>query len=50
MPWTTTPSASPGIGSPKTTIPPAMADTLAAALVRVMTGTAWPFWRPRAEA
>jgi hypothetical protein len=48
--WTTTPSASPGIGSPKTRIPPEIAVTLAAALVIVMTGTASPFWRPRADA
>ena len=31
-------------------IPPLIAVTLAAALVSVMTGTASPFWRPRAEA
>ena len=48
--WTTMPSASPGIGSPKTRMPPEIAVTLAAALVSVMTGTASPFWRPRAEA
>ena len=48
--WTTIPSGSPGIGSPKTRMPPLMAVTLAAALVSVMTGTASPFWRPRADA
>ena len=48
--WMTIPIGSLGIGSPKTRIPPLMADTLAAALVSVMTGTASPFWRPRAEA
>ena len=48
--WMTMPSASPGIGSPNTTNPPVMAETLAAALVSVMTGTASPCWRPRAEA
>ena len=44
------PSGSLASGSPKTMMPPAMAETLAAAAVRVMTGTASPFWRPRAEA
>ena len=38
------------IGSPNTMMPPAIAETLAAALVMVMTGTASPFWRPRADA
>ena len=31
--WSAMPSASPGIGSPKTTSPPVIAETLAAALV-----------------
>ena len=38
------------MGSPKTRMPPLIAVTLAAALVSVMTGTASPFCRPRAEA
>src|SRR5918999_69285 len=48
--WSTIPTGSLGIGSPKTRMPPLIAVTLAAALVSVMTGTASPFWRPRAEA
>ncbi len=48
--WMTMPSGSLGIGSPKTRMPPLIAETLAAALVSVMTGTASPFCRPRAEA
>jgi hypothetical protein len=31
-------------------MPPLIAVTLAAALVSVITGTASPFWRPRADA
>ena len=38
------------MGSPKTMIPPLIAETFAAALVSVMTGTASPFWSPRADA
>src|SRR3954466_3544267 len=48
--WITMPSGSLGIGSPKTRMPPAIAETLAPAAVRVITGTASPFWSPRAEA
>src|SRR5215211_3464868 len=48
--WSTIPSGSLGIGSPNTRMPPLMAETLAAALVRVITGTASPFCRPRADA
>ena len=48
--WSTMPSVSPGIGSPKTMMPPAIVETLAAALVIVITGTASPVCRPRAEA
>ena len=44
------PTASLGIGSPKTTMPPRMQETLAAVEVAAMTGTASPSWRPRAEA
>ena len=44
------PSASQGIGSPKTTMPPAMQETLAAVEVAAMTGTASPSCSPRAEA
>src|SRR5690242_6851117 len=40
--WRTMPSGLLAIGSPKTMMPPAMADTLAPALVRVITGTASP--------
>ncbi len=47
---TTMPSTVPGIGSPKTTMPPMIADTLAATLVQAMTGTASPCWSPLAEA
>ena len=46
----TIPSASLGIGSPKTMIPPAIAETFAAALVSAMTGTASAFWSPLADA
>src|SRR5215211_1428613 len=49
QPWTAMPTGSLGIGSPNTRIPPLMADTLAAALVSVITGTASPTCRPRAE-
>ena len=48
--WTTMPSASPGSGSPKTMMPPAMHEMFAAVPVMAMTGTASPSWRPRAEA
>ena len=44
------PTGSLAIGSPNTRIPPLIAVTLAAALVRVMTGTASPFCNPRAHA
>src|SRR3954452_21860695 len=46
----TRPSGSDASGSPKTMMPPAIADTLAAAAVKVMTGTASPFCNPRADA
>src|ERR671915_1168893 len=46
----TIPTGSLGMGSPNTRMPPLIAVTFAAALVRVMTGTASPFWSPRAEA
>jgi very-short-patch-repair endonuclease len=45
---TTMPSASAGIGSPNTTMPPAMQETLAAVEVAAMTGTASPACMPRA--
>src|SRR5829696_4404392 len=48
--WSTIPNASFGIGSPNTMMPPAMQETLAPALVIVITGTASPVWSPRAEA
>jgi hypothetical protein len=48
--WSAMPSGCVGIGSPKTRMPPPIAEMLAAALVMVMTGTASPVWRPRAEA
>ena len=48
--WRAMPSVSPGIGSPNTTMPPMMVDTLAAVEVEAMTGTASPSCRPRAEA
>ena len=48
--WSTIPSASPGIGSPKTMIPPAMAETFAAALVIAINGTASAYWSPQADA
>ena len=48
--WRTIPSVSLGMGSPKTMMPPAMAETFAAALVRAMTGTASAFCRPLADA
>jgi len=48
--WTTTPSAVPGIGSPKTMIPPAMPAMFAAVPVIAMTSTASPSCRLRAEA
>ena len=44
------PSASPGSGSPKTMMPPAMQETFAAVPVIAMTGTASPSCRPRADA
>src|SRR5215208_721165 len=49
-PWSTMPRVSVGIGSPKTTIPPRMQETLAAVDVAAMTGTASPSCMPRAEA
>src|SRR3954469_22405235 len=48
--WTAIPSVSPGIGSPNTTIPPRMQDTLAAVDVAAITGTASPSRRRRADA
>ena len=48
--WSDDASALPGIGSPKTMIPPAMQEMLAAVPVTAMTGTASPSCRPRAEA
>ena len=50
MPWTTMPSAVPGIGSPKTMMPPAMPAMFAAVPVMAMTSTASPSCRLRAEA
>ncbi len=44
------PSARPGIGSPNTRIPPAIAEMFAAALVTAITGTASPSWKDLAEA
>ena len=44
------PSASPGSGSPKTMMPPAMPATFAAVPVIAMTGTASPSCSARAEA
>src|ERR1700686_481673 len=48
--WQTTPRALPAMGSPNTTMPPAMPAMLAVAPVTAMTGTASPSCRPRAEA
>src|SRR4051812_4997823 len=48
--WSAMPRASLGIGSPNTMMPPAMQETLAPALVIVITGTASPVCSPRAEA
>ena len=48
--WTLMPTALPGIGSPKTMMPPRMQETLAAVEVAAMTGTASPSCRPRAQA
>ena len=45
-----TTSVSPGIGSPNTTMPPMIVDTLAAVEVEAMTGTASPSCSERAEA
>ena len=44
------PTASPGSGSPKTMMPPAMQEMFAAVPVIAMTGTASPSCRPRADA
>src|SRR5262249_9383667 len=44
------PKAFPASGSPKTRMPPAMPVTVAAVAVTVITGTASPSCRPRAEA
>ena len=48
--WTTIPRTSPGIGSPKTMMPPAMQEMFAAVPVMAMTETASPSWSDRAEA
>ena len=50
MAWTTIPSAVPGIGSPKTMMPPAMQEMLAEVPVMAMTETASPSCRLLAEA
>src|SRR3954451_20692542 len=50
MPWMAIPSAVPGIGSPKTMMPPAMPAMFAAVPVMAMTSTASPSCRLRAEA
>ena len=48
--WMAMPSASLGIGSPKTMIPPAMHEMFAAVPVMAMTGTASPSCSERAYA
>ena len=48
--WMAMPSASEGIGSPKTMMPPAMHEMFAAVPVIAMTGTASPSCRERALA
>ena len=50
MAWTAIPSAVPGIGSPKTMMPPAMQEMLAAVPVMAMTSTASPSCRLLADA
>src|SRR5665213_1649273 len=46
----TMPKAPPGIGSPKTRMPPAIEETLAVAVVIAITGTASPSWKDFASA
>src|SRR6478672_5001360 len=46
----TIPRGSLAIGSPKTMIPPTITETFAAALMMVITGTASPVWKARADA
>jgi hypothetical protein len=48
--WTTMPSTVPGIGSPKTMIPPAMQAMFAAVPVIAMTSIASPSCRLLADA
>ncbi len=48
--WRATPSAVPGMGSPKTMMPPAMQEMFAAVPVIAMTATASPSCSERAEA